>query len=144
MPILHPNPPRIPATMFAEREVLAALRTLPPGAHVFGRLAILDPKINKDRELDFLVIHPELGLVIVEVKGKGVEPRGDHWIRKHPDGRVQVLDETPSEQLTEQQYALLTFLQSADIGFVPQVTRVLALPTLPLNEDDSLGPDLPA
>ena len=144
MPTLHPDPPRIPATMFAEREVLAALRTLPPEAHVFARLAILDPKINKDRELDFLVIHPELGLVIVEVKGKGVEPRGDHWVRKHPDGRVQVLDETPSEQLTEQQYALLTFLQSADIGFVPQVTRVLALPALPLKDDDSLGPDLPA
>ena len=144
MPILHPDPPRIPANMFAEREVLTSLRTLPPEAHVFARLAILDPKINKDRELDFLVIHPELGLVIVEVKGKGVEPRGDHWIRKHPDGRIQVLEETPSEQLLEQQYALLAFLHAAEIGFVPQVTRVLALPALPLKDDDDLGPDLPA
>ena len=130
--------------MFAEREVLKALRTLPPEAHVFARLAILDPKTNKDRELDFLVIHPDLGLVIIEVKGSGVEPRGNHWTRKLADGREEVLDETPGEQLLEQQYSLLTFLGETLQGFVPQVTRVLAVPFLPIKDEDSLGPDLPA
>ena len=144
MPILHPESPRIPGNMFAERDVLKALRTLPPDAHVFARLAILDPKTNKDRELDFLVIHPELGLVIIEVKGRGVVPQGDHWIRKHPDGRVEVLAETPGEQLLAQQYSLLEFLRETLQGFVPQVTRVLAVPYLPLGDDSALGPDLPA
>ena len=144
MPTLHPEPPRIPANMSAEREVLKGLRTLPPEAHVFARLAILDPKINRDRELDFLVIHPDLGLVILEVKGRGVEPQGEHWIRKHPDGRVEVLDETPGEQLLEQQYLLLNYLKGALQGFVPQVTRVLAVPFLPIGDEDALGPDLPA
>jgi hypothetical protein len=74
MPTLHPDIPRIPGNLHSEQEVLAALRTLPPEAHVFARLAILDPGTNRDRELDFLVIHPDLGLVIVEVKGRGVEP----------------------------------------------------------------------
>lgn len=144
MPTLHPDPPRIPANMFAEREVLKALRTMPPEAHVFGRLAILDPKTNKDRELDFLVIHPELGLVIIEVKGRGVVPQGDQWIRKHPDGRVEVLEETPGEQLLEQQYSLLNFMKGSLEGFVPQVTRVVAVPFLPIGDEVSLGPDLPA
>ena len=56
MPILHPDPPRIPPDLHSEREVLAALRMLPPEAHVFVRLRILDAEANKDRELDFLVL----------------------------------------------------------------------------------------
>lgn len=144
MPILHPDPPRIPPQLFSEQEVLAALRTLPPEAHVFVRLRLLDPETNHDRELDFLVVHPELGLVIVEVKGRGVEPRGDQWVRRHADGREEVLEETPGEQLLAQQYALLRFLQESGLGFVPHITRVLAVPSLPIREDQPLGPDLPA
>ena len=144
MPILHPDPPRLSPRLASEREVLAALKTLPPEAHVFVRLAILDADSNRDRELDFLVIHPELGLVIVEVKGHGVEPRGDHWVRIHPDGTEQRLEETPGEQMARQQYLLLRFLKQADLGFVPQITRVLALPALQVKAGQGLGPDLPA
>jgi hypothetical protein len=128
----------------SEAEVLRALRTLPPDTHVFVRLCLLDPETNRDRELDFLVVHPDLGLVIIEVKGSGVEPREDHWIRKGSDGRETVLEETPGEQLTAQQYALLKTLKLAGLGFVPQITRVLAVPYLPLANTASLGPDLPA
>ncbi len=144
MPILHPDPARIPPHLHSEQEVLNALRTLPPEAHVFVRLRLLDAETNLDRELDFLVIHPELGLVILEVKGRGVEPHGDRWIRRDPAGREHTLDETPGEQLLAQQYALLRFLQTAGLGFVPQITRVLALPALALGPNQSLGPDLPA
>lgn len=143
MPILHPDPPRIPPGLHSEQEVLRALRTLPGEAHVFARLRILDAEANRDRELDFLVVHPELGLVIVEVKGSGVEPQGDHWVRRHGD-RTERLDETPGEQLLAQQYALLHFLKDAGVGFVPQITRVLALPSLPLRPGQALGPDLPS
>ena len=144
MPILHPDPPRIPPDLHSEREVLAALRTLPPEAHVFVRLRILDTEANKDRELDFLVLHPELGLVIIEVKGKGVEPQGDHWVRRHGAGHAQRLDETPGEQMQAQQYTLLRYLKGEEVGFVPQITRVLAMPFLALDDDQGLGPDLPA
>jgi hypothetical protein len=144
MPILHPDPVRIPPHLHSEQEVLAALRTLPPDAHVFARLRILDAEANRDRELDFLVLHPDLGLVIVEVKGSGVEPQGDHWIRRHPDGREVRLAETPGEQLQAQQYALRQFLREAGLASIPKITRVLALPALPLREDQRLGSDLPA
>lgn len=144
MPQLHPANPRIPPELYSEQEVLRALRTLPPEAHVFTRLCILDPERNEEREVDFLVIHPDLGLLIIEVKGKGVEPVGDHWVRHHPDGTTQVLKETPSEQLQAQQWALFRYLKKNLAGSVPQITRVLALPALPISEDRSLGPDLPA
>ena len=144
MPILHPNPPRIPADKESELRVLNALRTLPPQAHVFVRLQILDAETNRDREIDFLVIHPELGLVIVEVKGKGVEPKGDHWERFSRSRQVWEPIEHPGEQLNAQQYALLNYLDTAGLNFVPEVTRVLALPFLPLTAGRNLGPDLPA
>ncbi len=144
MAITHPDPVRIPPHLLSEREVLNHLRTLPPDTHVFARVRLLDAETNLDREIDFLVVHPELGLVIVEVKGRGVEPRGDYWIRRNAEGREERLDETPGEQLLAQQYALLAFLTKAGLSFRPQVTRVLALPMLPLREDQDLGPDLPA
>lgn len=143
MSTVHPDPPRMPVRLRSEQEVLRSLRTLPQ-AHVFVRLSILDAESNRDREIDFLVLHPELGLVIVEVKGQGVEPKGDHWIRRQEDGREEILDETPGEQLQAQQWALLRWLKQESPGFVPQITRVLALPALSMPEGHSLGPDLPA
>jgi len=143
VPILHPDPPRLSPRLASEREVLTALKTLPPEAHVFVRLGILDPETNRDRELDFLVVHPELGIVIVEVKGHGVEPRGEHWVRIESDGTEHRLDETPGEQMARQQYLLLHFLRQAELGFVPQITRVLALPALAVRAGQGLGPDLP-
>ena len=144
MPTFHPDPPRVPPHLHSEQEVLTALRSLPPEAHVFVRLQLLDPASNRDRELDFLVTHPDLGLVIIEVKGRGVEPRGDHWVRRGPEGREERLEETPGEQLAAEQYALLEFLKQSGLGFIPQVTRILALPALKLEPDQALGPDLPA
>lgn len=144
MPHLHPDPPRIPPHLHSEAEVLGALRTLPPETHVFVRLCLLDPETNRDRELDFLVVHPELGLVIVEVKGSGVEPRGDHWIRRNPDGLEETLEETPGEQLAGQQHLLQRILAQAGLAHVPRITRTLAVPFLALGADEALGADLPA
>jgi len=143
MPFFHPDCPRVPANLYSEQEVLNAFRTLPPETHVFVRMQLLDAQTNRDREIDFLVVHPELGLVIVEVKGRGVEPRGEHWIRRFPDGREERLEESPGEQLSAQQYALMHYLQEAGLGFIPQITRVLALPALKLGPGQRLGPDLP-
>ena len=144
MPTFHPNPPRIPADLESELRVLHALRTLPPPTHILARLRILDAGSNRDREIDFLVIHPELGLVIVEVKGKGVEPRGDHWERFNRDRQAWEAMEHPGDQLAAQQYILFNHLRSAEVGFIPEITRVLALPFLPVPAGQDLGPDLPA
>jgi len=138
MPILHPDPPTIPPDLFSEQVVLNALRTLPPSAHVFVRLQILDETRNRDREIDFLVMHPELGLVIIETKGRDVAPEGEQWFRRGEP------IEHPGEQLLAQQYALRRFLKAAGVGFLPEITRVLAVPFLPVQPGQGLGPSLPA
>ena len=143
MPILHPDPPRIAAPLISEREVLAALKTLPPEAHVFTRLAILDPDTGQDRQLDFLVLHPELGIVIITVPGAGVEPRAEDWVQTGPDGAETALAEAPGEQLARLQYLLLHFLKRAELAFVPQISRVLAVPALTLKAGQGLGTELP-
>lgn len=143
MACFHPDPPHIPDSLASERVVLAALRTLPPETHVLVRLCLLEGADNHEKEMDFVVLHPELGIVIIETKGKGVQPNGDHWVRHSPDGRVERLKEDPTEQLRNQQWFLLQWLQQRVKGFIPQVTRVLALPFYPGQVPD-LGPDLPA
>jgi hypothetical protein len=50
----------------------------------------------------------------------------------------------PGAGLTEKHYLLLNFLKQAGAGPVPPITRVLALPGLPLKPGQSLGPELPA
>ncbi len=143
MPHFYPDPPRILNDNFGERTVLAALRTLPPDAHVFVNPVFLDPSKNRERELDFVVLHPHLGIVIIEAKGKGVLSKGDHWVRCDRDGREERLDEDPVAQLQGQQWFLLHWLQERVSGFIPQVTRVLALPFYK-GEPRDLGPGLPA
>ncbi|MFW5968192.1 MAG: NERD domain-containing protein [Persicimonas sp.] len=50
-------------------------------------------------EVDFLVLHPELGMMVIECKGWGVEraPNGN-WYRFHPSGDREKLKKSPLEQ----------------------------------------------
>lgn len=139
MATFHPDPPRIPGNLHGERMVLGHLRSLPDEAHVLVRLSILDDKTNLDREIDFLVLHPELGLLLIEVKGGRLTQAAGRWHRLHKD-ELQPLNESPEDQMHAQQYALLAFLMKQG-GFVPQVTRILALPHMKITGD--LAPDLP-
>lgn len=141
MPTYHPDPPRLPADLHGEQDVLARLRVLPPGVHVFCRLKLLDETANRDRELDFLLLHPELGLVLIEVKGGRIAFDGQTWSRVAAGG-LEPMRESPGAQLDAQQYLLLNTLKRRSPGFMPQLTRFLALPHMDLEGRD-LGPDLP-
>lgn len=141
MPIYHPNPPRLAMELRGERDVLSRLRVLPTNTHVFCNLKILDPKTGKDREIDFLVLHPEMGILIIEVKGGRLVFRGEGWCRIH-EGQEEPLRESPGEQLHAQQYLLMNLLKS-DVRFVPRITRILVLPHMDVAEGASFGPDLP-
>lgn len=141
MPTYHPDPPRLPTDLFGERDVLARLRVLPAEVHVFSRLKLLDEATNLDRELDFLLLHPALGLLLIEVKGGRIAFDGKTWSRVTREG-PQPMRESPVEQLDAQQYTLLKTLARRAPGFMPQVTRFLALPHMDLEGRD-FGPELP-
>ena len=124
--------------------MLAAFHGLPPEVHLYTRLGVPGSGADGTSDLDFLVVHPDLGLVIVEVADAGMEPAGEHWIQRQEDGTATPLNTTPGAVLAQKHYQLLRFLKGAGLPSVPPITRVLALPALPLKPGQSLGPDLPA
>lgn len=208
MPILHPDPPRIPTPLAAAREVLAALRGLPEEAHLFVRARVPERE-GAACDLDFLVLHPELGVVIVvvgapeaeasapEAPPQAPEPAPEAVPEAAPEAATDAVLEAASEavpeaapeavleaaseimpdaapeppvppapavapaeaapaavpgadaavalaqELTRAQYQLQNLLKQAGAP-VPRITRVLALPGLPLKPGQSLGPELPA
>lgn len=124
-----------------EKDVLSKLRVLPPEVHVFCNLRMLDPKTNKDREIDFLLLHPELGILILETKGGRLEWKGDDWFRIYR-GKSEPMKESPGAQLTAQQYMLRQRLQEQGVP-LPQITRILALPHMAWPAGAQLDADLP-
>ena len=144
MPIFHPHPPQIPAQLQGARKVLDAFRILPPETRVFVRVQVPDPEAPGGLELDFLVADPDLGLVLVHVLADGVEPRPGPWVGRNPAGEFATLAKGPADALQAQQNALFKFLKGVDLGFIPRITPVLALPLLDLEPGRALGSSLPA
>jgi hypothetical protein len=144
MPIFQPLQPQIPTHLQDARKVLDAFRLLPPETRVLVRVQLPDPEAPGSLELDFLVADPSLGLVIVSVLPDGAEPRKGHWVCRNAAGAFETMARSPSELLQAQQIALFKFLKGAGLGFVPRMTQVLAVPSLPLEPGQALGPSLPA
>lgn len=93
---------------FGERLVAAALkssfdkRTLVYHSYPWLRPKKLD---NSSRiplqpgEIDFVIIHPEYGLLVLEVKGGNIELRQDGSAVVHKNGNVHTLKESPFTQV---------------------------------------------
>lgn len=71
-------------------------------------------------EVDFLVLHRELGMLNIECKGKGVfRGHNNRWYRTNPDtDRREPLDKAPAEQAVTQINGIVERL-------APEATRVL-------------------
>jgi hypothetical protein len=67
----------------------------------------------QEGEADFLVLHPDRGLLVIEVKGGGVErnPAGEGWITRGADGIHRMRD--PFVQARSSMHALLRKLDEA-------------------------------
>lgn len=76
---LHPAECPRPCESEAERKVWSALAAgLPPGWSAWHSLRIRDGK-NLLGEGDFVLAHPERGLLVLEVKGGRIEQRDGRW-----------------------------------------------------------------
>lgn len=144
MPIFYPSQPQIPAHLSGERKVLDAFGVLPTETRVFVRVQLPDPEATGTLDLDFLLLDPGLGLVIVQVLADGVEPRTGHWVRRNPAGVFETWAGSPANELLAQQNALFKFLKGAGFAFIPRITPVLAVPALALEPGRALGATLPA
>ncbi len=95
----------------SERVVYEALRGLPTGFVVVHSFPWLRPTRDlageplREGEADFVILHPERGLLVVEVKGGRPELKGRTWWR----GGKEIRD--PFDQARRNRYALLDAIE---------------------------------
>src|SRR5512133_2911488 len=105
--VVHPTEMPRPTTSQAERAVWSALKKrLPAGWHAWHSLRLRNEK-GYLGEGDFVLAHPERGLLVLEVKGGHVEQRDGRWYQNgHP------LDPAPLTQGLDYQSFLLKRLDA--------------------------------
>jgi hypothetical protein len=100
----------------SERVVYEALRALPAGYVVLHSFPWLRPRRDLaaeplvEGEADFVVLHPERGMLVLEVKGGVPELRGRTWFR----GNAEIRD--PFEQARRNRYALVDAIEERSRG----------------------------
>lgn len=85
---------------FSERKVLEALQALPDDWRVFSGVRFVVPPSGPhpatEREIDLLLLHPEHGMLAIEVKGGGVEydarAMGGFFSTDRAGGRIRIAD----------------------------------------------------
>ena len=66
---------------------------------------------GQDGEADFVLVHPDLGFLILEVKGGGISRRNGRWFSTDARGRRHAIKD-PYEQAMSSKWALLKKLKS--------------------------------
>ncbi len=84
---------------------------------------------GQDGEIDFLLIHPARGVVVLEVKGGLIARDGPIWTTTGQQGTV-VLKQSPLQQAADGKRALIAAMQAmrAFRGGTPHVVHAAALP----------------
>lgn len=105
-PRLVPDDPMF--TTESERVVWERLRdTLRPVDTLIANYRLTDTR--KDHEADLVVVMPDVGVVVVEVKGAGIGYRDGQWTMTRGNTRRPI---DPVGQARETRYALRQFLES--------------------------------
>lgn len=111
-----PDRPR-PSSTRSERRVFDALSGCPDSWTVFHGLARAEKTKGNRRvpggECDFIVCIPEVGWIVVEVKGLGVKYFDHQWVREY-QSRRQPLSETPMEQSRQNAFDMHKYLTNKD------------------------------
>lgn len=129
----------------SERRFLeAAERNLPDNWTVIHGLRIKAGRPLRDHEVDFVVIDPRRGVLIIEVKGGGIEREGNDWVSINRKGKRNEI-RNPVEQANECRWAIRKRLRDS-LPYrghrVPVMGSAVAFPDVVLNTVD-LGADLP-
>jgi ATP:corrinoid adenosyltransferase len=93
------------------------LRRLPDDWFVYHQVRYVDDRAQEG-EADFICLHRERGMLVVECKGKGVRLTGrGGWERTHHDGSTSPLERSPFDQAQDQMHDLVKELK-------PRVTKL--------------------
>jgi hypothetical protein len=130
----------------AEHKVFAALRDdLPDEWEVFHQVSWLERDAATgaaDGEIDFVVAHPDRGIVCLEVKGFGVECRHGQWSRLK-DGRRERMED-PFKQALDHRYNLERKIAKRDGWRKGELflAHAVCFPQITIHQL-TLGPDAP-
>ncbi len=120
---LHPETELRPTTSEAERTVYAALKkALPPGWSAWHSLKLRD-RFATFGEGDFVLAHPERGILLVEVKGGKIEVCDGHWFQ---NGRP--MQKSPLEQVHKFRTLLLRRFKELQLEPPPSVGQAPCFP----------------
>lgn len=105
-PLLIPEDPRF--TTESEQAVWERLRdSLRPQDTLIANLRFTDS--HKDHEADLVVVLPDVGIVVVEVKGTGVRVEDGRWSMMRDDVRRSI---DPVGQVRDARYAIQQYVES--------------------------------
>lgn len=113
--------------------------------HSVAWLASADDGRAQDGEADFLVAHPELGVLVVEVKGGRIELDGpsEQWFSVDRYGNKHQLKRSPYAQAKDGCYSLLRKLRESRVTSAYTFTVGYAVCFPDVVVDSDLRPDAP-
>lgn len=119
----------------SERRVASSLKQLPAEYIVLHHVSWQSRRNGRqgDGEADFIIIHPQRGIVVLEVKGGGVEIENGRWASIDRFGKKNSI-KNPYEQALASKYALLEWLERDALVSNIRVGHAVAFPhmqTLP-------------
>lgn len=120
---------------YGEKKVYEALQTLDDSYTVFYSLSWIG--INEQRtlgEADFVIVNPEKGILVIEVKSGDIKYTDGEWIQTNTlTGYSKKID--PYNQARKSQFELIDRLNSSSLSFrVPFVCYAVWFPTVNISE----------
>jgi hypothetical protein len=148
-------PERLPVSVLddpkrgGERKVYLALKGLPEKYTVFYSVHWVSHADNwglSEGEADFVIAHPDLGVLILEVKGGAIQYKAEvnHWFSYDRSGQAYEIKD-PVDQARRNHYRLLEQLK-----FLPgwprrslNIGHAVCFPDITLGNGEQFKPDLP-
>lgn len=125
----------------SERKVANALRELDDTWTVLHHVSWQSIRRNRegDGEADFVLIHANVGILVIEVKGGGIEVSNGRWSSTDRYGQTHKI-KNPYEQAVASKHALIGWLENRFPGLHVPVGHAVAFPNVATADIPQLGP----
>lgn len=126
-----------------EEKVFTALRILDNSYTVFHSFSWIGLGNRTEGEADFVIIHPQKGIMVIEVKSGEIEYKDGQWVQTNTLTRYSKKI-APFDQARRSQYEIIDRLNSGlRHGRIPLVCRTVWFPSIRICETDRLPPEAP-
>lgn len=123
----------------SERKVAEALKKLPNGWVVLHHVSWQSKRAGRqgDGEADFIIFHPDKGMLVIEVKGGGIDIEAGRWFTTNRHGTRRAI-KNPYEQAVSSKHALVGWLHDRRLDSRVRVGHAVAFPHM--EEVPPVGP----